>query len=109
MDDLRHGWTNGPTTDFDRECDHCRCRLDCRGALTSNAFTLRFPFSWRPPALAFRDRWVDIQPAYKLHRKIPDGIVPHMGSQWWLPDPRTLSAILEDPNRATWDRYFRRS
>ena len=43
-----------------------------------------------------------------LKRKIPNGIVPHMGSQWWCLTRQTLSAILQDPERETYDRYFSR-
>ena len=39
---------------------------------------------------------------------MPNGIVPHMGSQWWCLTRQTLSAILEDPERPTYDRYFQR-
>jgi hypothetical protein len=31
-----------------------------------------------------------------------------MGSQWWCLTRQTLSAILQDPERATYDRFFRR-
>jgi hypothetical protein len=31
-----------------------------------------------------------------------------MGSQWWCLTRQTLSAILEDPDRAVYDRYFKR-
>jgi hypothetical protein len=36
------------------------------------------------------------------------GLVPHLGSQWWCLTRQTLSAILEDPDRAVYDRYFER-
>ncbi|MDA0961721.1 MAG: glycosyl transferase, partial [Proteobacteria bacterium] len=34
------------------------------------------------------------------------GLVPHMGSQWWCLTRQTLSPILQDPERARYDRYF---
>ncbi len=43
-----------------------------------------------------------------VKRHIPLGLVPHLGSQWWCLTRRTLSAILNDPNRPIYDRYFRR-
>jgi hypothetical protein len=43
-----------------------------------------------------------------MKRRLPDGIVPHMGSQWWCLTRQTLSAILEDPDRKSYDRYFSR-
>lgn len=77
------------------------------GGLDYERFTLRFPFSWRKNRFLF-DRYVEFQRRFKLHRRIPDGIVPHMGSQWWCLTRQTLSAILEDPDRAVYDRYFKR-
>ena len=38
---------------------------------------------------------------------MPNGIVPNMGSQWWCLTRRTLSAILQDPDRPTYDKFFR--
>ncbi|WP_084860793.1 beta-1,6-N-acetylglucosaminyltransferase [Salibaculum halophilum] len=77
------------------------------GGLDEERFTLRFPFSFRRQRFLF-DRYVEFQRRFKLHRKLPEGIVPHMGSQWWCLTRQTLSAILEDPDRPTYDRYFRR-
>ncbi len=54
------------------------------------------------------DRYVEIQRKYKFRRRIPDGIVPHLGSQWWCLTRQTLSAILEDPDRKLYDAYFKR-
>lgn len=76
------------------------------GGLDEERFTLCFPFSFRRQRFLF-DRFVDFQRRLKLHRKIPEGIVPHMGSQWWCLTRQTLSAILEDPDRPVYDRYFR--
>jgi len=41
-----------------------------------------------------------------MYRRIPDGLVPHMGSQWWCLTRQTLPAILEDPDPAVYDGYF---
>jgi hypothetical protein len=38
---------------------------------------------------------------------LPEGITPHLGSQWWCLTRQTLTAILEDPRRPELDRYFR--
>ncbi|WP_116086242.1 beta-1,6-N-acetylglucosaminyltransferase [Tropicimonas sp. IMCC34011] len=78
-----------------------------KGGFERERFTLRFPFSWKSHRELF-DRWVAIQRRFKLHRAIPDPIVPHLGSQWWCLSRATLTAILEDPNRERYDRYFRR-
>jgi hypothetical protein len=77
------------------------------GGLSAERFTLRFPFSWRRNRRLF-DWYVDFQRRHNLKRRIPAGIVPHMGSQWWCLTRQTLSAILSDPRRTELDRYFRR-
>ncbi|MFD3188838.1 beta-1,6-N-acetylglucosaminyltransferase [Sedimentitalea sp. HM32M-2] len=76
------------------------------GGLEQERFTLRFPFSWKKNRYLF-DRYVALQRRLRLRRRIPEGLVPHMGSQWWCLTRQTLSAILQDPNRAAHDRYFR--
>lgn len=77
------------------------------GGLDHERFTLRFPFSWKKHRILF-DRYVAIQRMLRFKRKIPSGLVPHMGSQWWCLTRQTLSAILEDPERDIYDRYFKR-
>ncbi|WP_433990115.1 hypothetical protein SuNHUV7_14110 (plasmid) [Pseudoseohaeicola sp. NH-UV-7] len=76
------------------------------GGLDQERFTLRFPFSWKRYRFLF-DAYVDLQRRLHLTRKMPRGLVPHMGSQWWCLTRQTLSAILEDPERGQIDRYFR--
>ena len=78
-----------------------------KGGLDHERFTLRFPFSWKRQRRLF-DRYVRVQRKLKVRRRIPDGIVPHMGSQWWCLTRETLSVILYHPRRAEFDRYFRR-
>jgi len=76
------------------------------GGLDEERFLYRFPFSWKRQRFFF-DRWVEVQRRLGLKRKIPGGLVPHMGSQWWCLTRQTLSAILSDPDRPAYDRYFR--
>lgn len=76
------------------------------GGLGMERFTLRFPFSWKAQRWLF-DTWVALQRRYRLNRRIPGGLEPHLGSQWWCLTRETLSAILDDPRRAEFDRYFR--
>lgn len=75
------------------------------GGIDMERFTLRFPFSWKKQRRLF-DRYVELQRRLKVRRRIPDGITPHLGSQWWCLTRQTLSAILQDPRREEIDRYF---
>ncbi|WP_298361008.1 beta-1,6-N-acetylglucosaminyltransferase [uncultured Litoreibacter sp.] len=77
------------------------------GGLDQERFTLRFPFSWKRHRRLF-DAYVDLQRRLKFKRKIPEELTPHLGSQWWCLTRQTLSAILEDPRREEFDRYFKR-
>ncbi|WP_298840650.1 beta-1,6-N-acetylglucosaminyltransferase [uncultured Roseobacter sp.] len=77
------------------------------GGLNAERFTLRFPFSWRRQRWLF-DRYVSLQRRVRFRRRIPAGLVPHLGSQWWCLTRQTLTAILQDPSRADIERYFRR-
>ncbi|WP_299965050.1 beta-1,6-N-acetylglucosaminyltransferase [uncultured Roseobacter sp.] len=77
------------------------------GGLDTERFTLRFPFPWKRYRRLFNGyvRW---QRRLGVSRRVPGGLVPHMGSQWWCLTRATLSGILTDPARARYDRYFRR-
>ncbi|SLN33069.1 DUF5927 domain-containing protein [Roseisalinus antarcticus] len=77
------------------------------GGLDAERFVLRFPFSWKRQRFLF-DTYVEIQRKLRLKRRIPEGVVPHMGSQWWCLTRNTLTAILKDPLRREYDAYFRR-
>ena len=77
------------------------------GGLNMERFTLRFPFSWRRQRKLF-DGYVRMQRRLGFRRHVPEGLVPHLGSQWWCLTRQTLSAILESPEREEMDRYFRR-
>ncbi len=76
------------------------------GGLDEERFTMRFPFSWKRHRYLF-DKSVAIQRRLGLKRRMPNGIVPHMGSQWWCLTRQTLSAILQDPERPEYDRFFK--
>lgn len=76
------------------------------GGLDRERFTLRFPFAWKQNRRLF-DRFVHLQQVVGYQRTMPDGIVPHMGSQWWCLTRQTLDAILQDHNRPVYERYFR--
>jgi hypothetical protein len=77
------------------------------GGLNIERFTMRFPFSWRKQRKMF-DFYVKLQRKVGLRRQIPRGIVPHLGSQWWCLTRQTLTTILDNPERANIDAYFRK-
>lgn len=77
------------------------------GGLEAERFTLRFPLDWKRHRFWF-DKYVAWQRFCGVKRKMPDGLVPHMGSQWWCLTRQTLSAVLQDPERRIYDRFFRR-
>ena len=77
------------------------------GGLDHERFTLRFPFSWKKRRKLF-DGYVALQRFMRFRRRIPDGLTPHMGSQWWCLTRYTLSALIQDPDRPAYDRYFKR-
>lgn len=77
-----------------------------KGGLSRERFTLHFPIPFKRHKWAF-DRLVALQRLLRVSRDIPDGIDPHMGSQWWCLTRETLEAILTDPMRRPYERYFR--
>ena len=78
------------------------------GGLADERLQMRFPFSWKKRRWLF-DRAVDLQRRTGLYRQLPKDIEPHLGSQWWCLTRQTLSAILQDPRRREFDRFFRLS
>ena len=77
------------------------------GGLDAERFTLTFPFPWKSRRTLF-DAWVAVQRASGYRRRLPEGITPHLGSQWWCLTRRTLEAILSSPRRSELERFFRR-
>lgn len=95
-----------PRTDFIESATTADVRWTV-GGLSAERFTLRFPFSWKRHRRLF-DGYVGLQRRLRMKRRLPAGLSPHMGSQWWCLTRQTLSAILQDPERQTYERYFRR-
>ena len=95
-----------PDTDFIESVSTAEATWAIDG-LEIERFTLRFPFSWRKHRLVF-DAYVNLQRRLKVKRKIPNGLMPHIGSQWWCLTRETLNQILNNPNRKATDRFFRR-
>ena len=102
--DLAEYLENAPATDFIESVttDDVPWIVD---GLAMERFTLRFPFSWRTQRRLF-DGYVSLQRRLGMRRRIPRGLVPHMGSQWWCLTRRTLMSILKDPHRAEYDQVF---
>lgn len=75
------------------------------GGLDAERFTLHFPFSFRHQRAWF-DRAVAVQRRLNVRRRSPDGLVPHLGSQWWCLSRETLEAIAADPEGPAFRRYF---
>lgn len=76
------------------------------GGLGAERFKFYFPFSWRHRRGLF-DKCVALQRRLRVRRRVPRGLNPHIGSQWWCLTRNTLAAILDDPRRAEYDRFFR--
>lgn len=105
VDELRAYLAARPMTDFIESVTLRDVDWTVDG-LNTERFQLRFPFSWKRHRFLF-DRYVEFQRAIGFKRKIPDGIAPHLGSQWWCLSRQTLSAILQDTRRREFDRYFK--
>lgn len=78
------------------------------GGLTAERLSLWFPVSWKRHRRVF-DALTALQRRLGVARRLPPGIDPHIGSQWWCLTTATLGAILDDPERPALDRFFARS
>ncbi len=79
-----------------------------KGGLEAERFSLFFPLSFVKHRRRF-DALVWLQRKLRVRRKLPEGLVPHIGSQWWALTRQTLEAILNDPLRPAYDRFFKQS
>jgi len=79
-----------------------------KGGLEAERFSLYFPLSFVKHRRRF-DALVWLQRKLRVRRKLPNGLTPHIGSQWWALTRATLEAILNDPMRAEYDRFFKHS
>ncbi len=79
-----------------------------KGGLEVERFSLYFPLSFITHRRRF-DALVWLQRKLKLRRKLPEGLTPHIGSQWWTLTRATLQAILSDPLRPSYDTFFEQS
>lgn len=79
-----------------------------KGGLEAERFSLFFPLSFIKHRRRF-DALVWLQRKLRVRRKLPAGLVPYIGSQWWALTRKTLDAILNDPQRPAYDRFFKLS
>ena len=79
-----------------------------KGGLEAERFSLYFPLSFVKHRRRF-DALVWLQRKLRLRRKLPEGLSPHIGSQWWALTNTTLQAILSDPMRETYAKFFKLS
>lgn len=77
-----------------------------KDGLSLERFTLYHPVSYRRHKWLF-DRSVSIQRMLKISRRLPPGLVPHLGAQWWCLRHATLRAILDHPDLRRWKSFFR--
>lgn len=105
VDELRAYLAARPMTDFIESVTIRDVDWTVDG-LNTERFQLRFPFSWKRHRFLF-DRYVELQRNIGFKRKMPEGLQPHLGSQWWCLSRQTLSAIIQDPKRKEFDRYFK--
>ena len=94
-----------PQTDF-IETVRLGSRRWTKGGLEDERFTRHFPVSWRRNPWLF-DALVRLQRRLGIRRRLPQGLVAHLGQQWWCLTQTTLRAILNDPDRARLEAYFR--
>lgn len=79
-----------------------------KGGLEAERFSLYFPLSFVRHRRRF-DALVQMQRLLRIKRRLPEGVSPHIGSQWWTLTRATLTAILSDPHRPKYDAFFKQS
>jgi hypothetical protein len=82
-----------PTLDFIECCDISK-QAWVRGGLEEERFRFYFPLNFRTHRKAF-DRLVDWQRKHKIRRRMPLGLKPHMGSQWWTLRWSTCEKVMD--------------
>ena len=99
--------SRNPYTDFIESVDVASHKW-VQDGLSEERFDFFFPFSWKTQKFAF-DWSTEFQRKLGVKRKPPLGLKPHLGSQWWCLSRQTLQKIISDPNRKSYDRFFRHS
>lgn len=91
--DLKEFLRRNPDSDFIECCDITQGQW-VKGGLGRERLRFYFPFNFRTSRNAF-DRMVRWQRKLKIRRKMPLGMTPHMGSQWWTMRWSTCARVLE--------------
>jgi tetratricopeptide (TPR) repeat protein len=91
--DLQEFLRRHPDKDFIECCDVTQRRW-VKGGLSMERFRFFFPVNFRTSRKTF-DRIVRWHRKLHIRRKIPLGMTPHMGSQWWTLRWSTCAGILE--------------
>ncbi|MEO1491532.1 MAG: beta-1,6-N-acetylglucosaminyltransferase [Pseudomonadota bacterium] len=74
--------------------------------LSEERFTLWHVFAWREQRWLF-DTNVALQRRIGVRRKLPGGLAPHLGLQWWCLSRATLERICALPDLDGYRRFFR--
>ena len=77
-----------------------------KGGLSVERFTLWFPFSWKRRRAMF-DTLVDLQRWMGVRRAMPEGLVPHLGLQWWCLSVPSLQRLLAHTDLPRFKGFFR--
>ncbi len=91
--DLEEFLRRNPGKDFIECCDITQRRW-VKGGLSMERFWFYFPVNFRSQRKTF-DRLVYLQRKLKIRRKIPYGMTPNMGSQWWTLRWESCAKILD--------------
>jgi hypothetical protein len=91
--DLQEFLRRNPAKDFIECCDITQRRW-VKGGLSMERFRFYFPVNFRTSRKTF-DRLVRWHRKLHIRRKIPLGMTPHMGSQWWTLRWSTCEKILD--------------
>lgn len=106
LSDLEEFLRANPSQDFIECCDITQRRW-VKGGLSMERFRFFFPVNFRTSRKTF-DRLVRWHRKLKIRRRIPLGMTPHMGSQWWTlrwaSCQRILDFLATNPKVI---RYFR--
>jgi hypothetical protein len=107
LNQMRRYLEQSPTTEY-IECVPHHTKKWATSGLHDERWQYRHYVSWRTHKRAFEIIW-KLQRALGLKRRLPFGITPHFGSQWWTLTGSTASAILSLSRRSDIATFFRRA